>query len=407
MELALILLVITLLLIFIKPRYMGYSAVLMAFIAFRIGVVNIKDVIEVIDIVWDATLTFIGIIILSLILEEIGFFEWWAIKIAKLSRGNGILMFVYSMLIGAFISAFLTNDSAALILTPILLSKMKMLKVNIKTLIAFMFAGGFIADSASLPFIFSNLTNIITADFFYIGFIKYFLNMFLPFLVSVVVSIFVLWFFFRKDIPKKIDIELLPDEKRVIKNQKLFIFIWIFLVILFIGLIIGDLYHIPVSIFALGGAILFLIITFSFKEVDFFILKKAPWQILFFSIGLYVIVFGLENTKIMFYLKEIVSNANVLQVGFLSGFMSGILNNLPTVMIMDLALKGANAKLIYANIIGTNIGAKLTPLGTLSTLIWLDILNKKGVKITFFKYIKFGFIITPIVLFLTLLVLYL
>ncbi len=400
--------IITLILILYKPKYMGYSAVFMAVVAVVLKTVSLKDVIEVIDIVWDATFTFVGIIILSLILDEIGFFNWAAIKIAKLSHGRGYWMFINSMLLGAFISAFFANDSAALILTPILLSKMKLLKLNIKTLLAFMFAGGFIADSASLPFVFSNLTNIITADYFHIGFIEYVKNMLLPFVASVVVSIAVLFLFFKKDIPKKIDINLLPEAKSVIKNQKLFMFSWFFLTFLFIGYIIGDLYHIPVSFFALGGAFVFLFIAYFSKVVSFSgIVKNAPWQVLWFSIGLYIVVFSLKNAGLTDYLHMLIKNSNLMRIGFLSGILSAFLNNLPSVMLMDIALKGQNHLFVYVNIIGTNIGPKLTPFGSLSTLLWLKILEKNEIKITFWQYTKFGVLITPIVLFLTLLVLYL
>ena len=230
---------------------------------------------------------------------------------------------------------------------------------------------------------------------------EYLKNMILPSIVAVFVSILVLFFYFKNEIPKNIDLELLPKCNEVIKNKKLFYFSWFFLALLFAGFVIGDFYHIPVSIFALGGAILFLIIA-SFRNVSFKIVFDAPWQILFLSIGLYIVVFGLKDAGIMKYLKEIIQNSNTLEVGFLSASLSGILNNLPAVMIMDLALKGAKEAFIFANIIGTNIGAKLTPIGALATLLWFDVLRKKGIEITFWQYLKFGMIVTPIVLFFTL-----
>jgi len=405
---------ITLIFVIWQPKglQIGTTAIIGAVVAYLLGVVNLHDLYSVWSIVWDATFAFVGIIIFSLVLDEIGFFEWCAIKIAKLSKGNGHLMFVYSLLLGSFVSALFANDGAALILTPILLSKMRILKLNSKTILAFLLAGGFISDSASLPFVFSNLTNIVTADFFHIGFGEYLLNMFVPFLVSVVTSILVLWLFFRKDIPQKVDIDLLKNPDLVLKNRTLFKFSWVFLALLIAGYFIGDYYHIPVSFFALGGALGFLALASYLKSAKFiYTIKAAPWQVVWFSIGLYVVVYGLKNAgltddlhQFILYIQTKGELVSVIATGFLSAVLSAVMNNMPTIMIMDIALKGVeNHSLIYANIIGCNLGPKMTPFGSLATLLWLYTLEKRGVKIGFWKYTKFGLIITPIVLFVVLL----
>ena len=148
-----------------------------------------------------------------------------------------------------------------------------------------------------------------------------------------------------------------------------------------------------------------LLISLFFKAVRIEIIKEAPWQVLWFSIGLYVVVFGLKNAGLTNDLHLLIKHLNILETGFLSGILSSVLNNLPAVMLMDIALKGVeNHSLIYANIIGVNIGSKLTPIGSLSTLIWLHIMKKGRIEITYWKYIKYAFIITPMVLFLVLMV---
>lgn len=405
---------LTLTLVIVQPKniQIGTSAIFGACIALIFGVVNFNDVWDVTNIVWDATLAFIGIIILSMVLDEIGFFEWAALKMAKFSNGNGIKMFIYSILLGAFVSALFANDGAALILTPILLAKMRILQLNLKTIVAFLLAGGFISDSASLPFVFSNLTNIVTANYFSIGFAQYFFDMIIPFIVSVVISTIFLWIILRKDIPKTVDISLLKEPKSVIKNMKLFYFSWVFLVLLLGAYFLGDAYDLPISIFALGGAIVFLIIATVSKSVEpVKIIKDAPWQVVWFSIGLYIVVYGLKNAGLTDYLtiilKDLALQGNtiaVLGTGFIAAFLSAIMNNMPTVMIMDIALGDiGNQVMIYANIIGCNLGPKMTPFGSLATLLWLHVLAKKGVKISFIKYSKFGLIITPPVLFIVLL----
>ncbi|MCT7610984.1 arsenic transporter [Aliarcobacter butzleri] len=405
---------VTLFLIITQPKglQIGTTSILGAIVALILGVVSINDVLDVTNIVWDATLAFIGIIILSLVLDEIGFFEWCALKMAKFSKGSGIRMFIYSILLGSFVSALFANDGAALILTPILLAKMRVLQLSTKTIIAFLLAGGFISDSASLPFVFSNLTNIVTANYFNIGFVDYFLNMIIPFIVSVIASIVFLWLILRKDIPKKVDVRLLKEPKSVIKNMNLFYFSWFFLAFLLSAYALGDIYKLPISFFALGGALVLLIIASLTKSVNAKnIIKEAPWQIVWFSIGLYIVVYGLKNAGLTEYLTTILNylvlqgdTIAIISTGFISAILSAVMNNLPTIMIMDIALKDIpNEALAYANIIGCNLGPKMTPFGSLATLLWLHVLAKKGIKISFWEYSKFGLIITPPVLLLVLL----
>ena len=407
---------ITLLFVIWQPRglQIGTTAIVGATVAFALGVVSVDDLFIVWDIVWDATLAFIGIIILSLVLDEIGFFEWCALKMAKLSGGSGRKMFIYSILLGALVSALFANDGSALILTPILLAKMRILKLNAKTILAFLLAGGFISDSASLPFVFSNLTNIVTANYFSIGFVEYLANMYLPYIISVAVTIVVLLLVLRKDIPQTVDINLLKDASSVLKNRTLFYFSWAFLALLLVGYFIGDAYHIPISIFALGGGVLFLFISTLFNVVEpTKIIKNAPWQVVWFSLGLYIVVYGLKNaglteylTLFLHYLNEQGNLIAVVGTGFTSAILSAFMNNMPTIMVMDISLKEvANPSMVYANIVGCNLGPKMTPFGSLATLLWLHTLNQKGVKIGFWQYSKFGLMVTPPILLVVLLTL--
>lgn len=409
MILAVSLFLVTLIFIIWQPRglQIGTTAVIGAALAVILGVVSLGDVWTVTSIVWDATLAFIGIILLSMVLDEIGFFEWAALKMARLSGGNGHLMFIYLMILGALVSAFFANDGAALILTPIILAKMKYLKMNPVAMFAFLMAGGFIGDSASNPLVISNLTNIVTAGYFQIGFWEYARTMFLPNLLSIIASIAVLWLFFRKDIPSHIDVENLATPESAIKNRTMFRLSWWFLALLMVGYFIGDAYHLPISVFALGGALVFLSLATYFKATKpIMTIKAAPWQVVWFSIGLYVVVYGLKNGGLTTYLAgvimELQSMGNVYAVigtGFLSAILSSVMNNMPTIMIMDIAIEQAgNSALAYANIIGCNLGPKMTPIGSLATLLWLHVLAQKGVKIGWGEYMKVGLVITPPVL---------
>lgn len=405
---------ITLIFVIWQPRglQIGTTALIGAVCALVLGVVSFTDVLTVTRIVWDATLAFIGIIILSMVLDEIGFFEWCAIHMAKLSRGNGHIMFVYSLLLGSFVSAWFANDGAALILTPILLAKMRILELKPKTIVAFLLAGGFISDSASLPFVFSNLTNIVTANYFHIGFAAYSATMAIPYIVSTAVSIAVLWIVLRKEIPLHVRTDLLKEPDSVLKNKTLFRFSWFFLALLLGGYFIGDAYRLPISLFALGGGLVFLLIASLMRTTDALrIIKTAPWQVVWFSIGLYIVVYGLKNAGLTEYLTFVLKALSaygetvaVIATGFIAAVLSALMNNMPTVMIMDIALSDIpHTALAYANIIGCNLGPKMTPFGSLATLLWLYVLAQKGVKISFWQYSKFGLLVTPPVLLIVLL----
>jgi len=417
MLLASSLFLLTLLFVIWQPKglQIGTTAVIGAILALIVGVVSFQDVYTVIDIVWDATLAFIGIIILSMVLDEIGFFEWAAIKMAKLSNGSGNKMFVYILLLGALVAAFFANDGAALILTPILLAKMKYLKMKPLAIFAFLMAGGFIGDAASNPLVISNLTNIVTAGYFDIGFVEYMKNMFLPNLLSIFASIVILWIYFRKDIPLTVDVTQLPEASSVIKNHTMFKLSWWFLGLLMLGYFVGDYYDLPISVFALGGALVFLAIATHHKAVKpMKTIIEAPWQVVWFSIGLYVVVYGLKNAGLtdviaswIVALQSQGQTVAIIGTGFLSGVISSIMNNMPTIMIMDIAIDKVgyvgNEALVYANILGSNLGPKMTPIGSLATLLWLHVLAQKGVKIGWGEYMKVGLVITPPVLLVALL----
>lgn len=415
---AILIFIFTLVLVIWQPRGLGigWSASLGAVIALIFGVVHLADIPVVWGIVWNATATFIAVIIISLLLDEAGFFEWAALHVARWGRGNGRRLFAFIILLGAAVSALFANDGAALILTPIVMAMLVALGFTPATTLAFVMAAGFIADTASLPLIVSNLVNIVSADFFKIGFNEYAAVMIPVNLAAVAASLVVLMLYFRRDIPASYDVAQLKNPVEAIRDPATFRAGWIVLVLLLIGFFALEPLGVPVSaVAAVGAAILLAVAARGHVISTRKVLHGAPWQIVIFSLGMYLVVYGLRNAGLtgqISSLLNVFAQSGVwgaaMGTGFLTAGLSSIMNNMPTVLVGALSIDASNASglvkeaMIYANVIGCDLGPKITPIGSLATLLWLHVLQKKGTTIAWGYYFKVGIVMTLPVLAVTL-----
>lgn len=418
MLVALLIFVATLVLVIWQPRGLGigWSAMFGAVLALVLGVVQLSDIPTVWHIVWNATATFIAVIIISLLLDEAGFFEWAALHVARWGGGRGKRLFALIILLGAAVAALFANDGAALILTPIVMAMLVALGFTPAATLAFVMAAGFIADVASLPLVVSNLVNIVSADFFNIGFNDYAAVMIPVNVVAVASALAMLLLYFRKSIPAHYDATQLKQPNAAIRDAATFRMGWVVLALLLVGFFGLEPLGVPVSATAAAGALLLLGVAarghiISTRKV----LREAPWQIVVFSLGMYLVVYGLRNqgltasiTRLLDYFAEGGIWGAALGTGLLTALLSSVMNNMPTVLVGALSIDATHATgvvrdaMIYANVIGSDLGPKIMPIGSLATLLWLHVLERKGMKITWGYYFKVGIVLTVPVLLLTL-----
>jgi len=394
----------------------GWSASIGAVLALGTGVIHIADIPVVWNIVWNATAAFIAVIIISLLLDESGFFEWAALHVSRWGNGRGRLLFTWIVLLGAAVAALFANDGAALILTPIVIAMLLALGFSQGTTLAFVMAAGFIADTASLPLIVSNLVNIVSADFFGLGFTQYASVMIPVDAAAIAATLVMLHLFFRRDIPATYDVSLLKTPASAIKDPATFRAGWIVLLLLLVVFFVLEPLGIPVSAIAAAGAVVLFVVAKRGHAINTGkVLRGAPWQIVIFSLGMYLVVYGLRNAGLTEYLSGVLNLladkglwAATFGTGFLTAFLSSVMNNMPTVLIGALSIDGSTATgvgkeaMIYANVIGCDLGPKITPIGSLATLLWLHVLARKNIKITWGYYFRTGIVMTVPVLFVTL-----
>jgi arsenical pump membrane protein len=423
--LALAIFLVTLVFVIWQPRGLGigWSAMGGAVVALVTGVIGWHDVPVVWHIVWDATFTFVALIIISLLLDEAGFFQWAALHVARWGGGRGRRLFPLIVALGALIAGVFANDGAALLLTPIVVAILVRLEFSPAQTLAFVIATGFVADTTSLPLIISNLVNIVSANYFHITFDRYAAVMLPVDICSLAATLVVLWVYFGRSVPAHYALDKLGAPSSAIKDHLVCKAAFPLLGALMLAYFVLAPWGVPVSVVTVAGAVVLLALAGRWVQrgqgaviATGTVVRGAPWQIVMFSLGMYLVVYGLRNAGLTLYLAASLTWlaghgvwAATIGTGFGAAILSSVMNNMPGVLIGTLSIAQAHGiagpireVMIYANIIGCDLGPKFTPIGSLATLLWLNVLSKKGIMIGWGQYMRVGLLITPPVLLIVL-----
>ncbi|MFC5650429.1 ArsB/NhaD family transporter [Paenibacillus solisilvae] len=396
--------------ILLKPKGINEAWVALAGagILFAAQLLLLEDAAYIWGFVWNATFSLIGIMLFTSMLEQNGFFRWAALHIVNRFHHRQLRLLIGLSMLAACITVFFNNDGTILIMVPIVLEVTALLKLTRTARVAFLLGIGIMADTASAPLMMSNLTNILTSDFFDISFGEYARNMLMPGIAAIFATVFVTAGFFGRRIRMEERREeapaAFPAAVSVIADKRLFWLSWIVIAMMMTGYLLSGTLGVPVAFIALSGAAVQWAAGALFGHVNtrqtFF---GAPWLIVVFALSMNLIVYSLYLHGAVDWFPNLLSPVasgdaftGIIGSGVIFSLLAAAVNNLPAVLVSSLAIDQVNgpAYLPYTSLLGTAVGAKLTPIGSLATLLWLQLLRKGGIHMSWREYMKYGLLLT-------------
>jgi len=430
---------ITMVIIFLRPKGLNeaYPAAIGALIVILAGVVNYSDILDIFNKIGEASITIVATIVMAVILESFGFFHWAATRLSILAKGSGYRLYWYIQLLCFCMTILFNNDGSILITTPILILLLRRLNFKLEEQIPYLLSGALIATASSAPIGVSNIVNLIALKIVHMTLYMHTAMMFVPCTMGLAFMSGLMFIVLKKRFPKFISVTAVDIEENIFgKNFKVsdkvnslvkknerrdFMFKILAYVFLIRYLIFGSsFFNVPIQMVAvLGSAVLLALRWYYLKANPKDVIKKVPWQIFVFAFSMYVIIYGLNNvgltTLLVKYCEPIVTKG-LFQASFLMGglmsVLSNVFNNHPALMIgtitlTHMGLAPITLKTIYlANIVGSDMGSLLLPIGTLASLLWMNILKRNKIKISWLEYVKVTIRVIPLTVIVTLFFLY-
>ncbi|MFE3973540.1 MULTISPECIES: arsenic transporter [unclassified Peribacillus] len=415
----------------------AWPASIGAVIILLTGIVSHGDILDIINKIGGASITIMATIVMAVILESFGFFHWAAARLASLARGSGYRLYWYIQLLCFLMTLLFNNDGSIMITTPILILLLKNLRLKPHEAIPYLLSGALIATASSAPIGVSNIVNLIALQIVHMTLYMHTAMMFVPATLGLVFMSWLMFVVVKKKLPKKLpDISYDIEESFFTKNfhplkgkmtvetkrqrTKFMLKVLLYVFVVRCLLFVASYFSIPIEWVAVLGSLSLLVWRwYHLRTNPVDILKKTPWHILIFAFSMYVIIYGLHNvglTTILVEICEPIVNQGLMSASLVMGglvsILSNIFNNHPALMIgtitlTEMGLDPITLKTIYlANIIGSDMGSLLLPIGTLASLIWMHILKQNKMKIKWKDYLSVSLIVIPITTVVTLLLLY-
>ena len=355
---------------------------------------------------------FFSMTVLSIYLDELGLFKHLASVAANKAKGHQNVLFFILYFLVAILTIFTSNDIVILTFTPFICFFCKHAKIKA---LPYLIAEFVAANTWSMMFIIGNPTNIYLATSAGITFIGYLKVMIVPTIAAGLVELLIIFLLFRKTLKEPMcndDAEIVPVD------SKLDLIIGtIHLLVCLVFLIISPYINVEMWLVSLICACSLLICSLIIRLIrrrQWFYLsdcfKRLPYQLIPFILSMSIVVITLNYQGVADKIGEFLNHGVLIfNYGVSSFVFANIINNIPMSILFSnipVALtNGECLKAIYASIVGSNIGAFLTPIGALAGIMFSNLLNKYDMHFRFIDFIKYGAIVSIPVLATALLVL--
>lgn len=394
----------TLALILTRPKDISESwwAAGGGIVAVVLGLVPVREVGAIVWETHDALLLLLGMMALSACAEKAGFFDWAAALSAKAGRGSVRGLYFAVFLVGTLVTAFLSLDATAIVLTPIVYGMV--VKLRLRPL-PFVFACTYTANTASLFLPVSNLTNLLAYNAFDMDFVRFGLVMLLPATLAVAANFAVFMFIFRGDLNGNYE-QTEPPEAG---NRAFFRLAAVGIGAVLVAFFLSPVFGFPIGLAALVGGAGVAVVSVVFGWLPLKQLAgEISWGLFVLVIGLFIVVRGAQDAGLTSFVGEGMAAIGgdgffqILGVATGAALGSNVVNNVPMTLLVingaESIVGGGDFGVVYAALIGTNVGPNLTIVGSLATLIWLSIVRGRGVEVGAIDYLKIGLISTPPIL---------
>jgi arsenical pump membrane protein len=369
-----------------------------------LGLETIPQAWETISQGKEVLLFLLALMLFSALLDQSGFFEWAAIHAARAANGSCRKLFRNVFLIGALITAFLSLDTTAIILTPIVLSFIHRLKLQAKP---FVIACAFVSNTGSLLLPVSNLSNLLFQNAFQISFSSFALHMVAVQIIAVALNYWIFVGLFANSMPKTYE-QNLPVASSIIKDAAYFRGALVALTLVLVGYFFGPQAHIQPYIVATCGCGMLAILGLWRRQLDLAkVSRDVSWSLFPFVIGLFVVMRGVENLglakTLASWLALIGDNSfwQIIANAFAAGIGSNLINNIPMSLLSISVLKQlhlAGNTSQFGALLGCNLGPNLTIVGSLATMLVINAARKRGEDVGAWDFFKAGIIVTPVLL---------